>query len=153
MTSDPAYTRYLSPLNNHWERLAARQHLVHERRFLNHGVRTYPPFGIDQIPLEVRGLWDRVQVQRHHFARLDIQLPDDLLTFLNDINASYETLEAVELYYRRILGGDRDTHAVQEMVQELGATGDLAIRLEVLLLRHAQSADSVLPPVDTNQSL
>ena len=99
----------------------------------------HPPFNFDLLPHEAQIVWNRVRNERPPRPYFMVDLPDDLRVFLDDMNPRDETYQALDCYWRRFRGQHAQAPMITHAVRELGLTGDAAIRLEILLLRHSQT--------------
>jgi len=90
------------------------------------------------MPADVQHLWSTVEAMCESWERFTVNFPDDILQYLDNLSAPMDTIEAVELVYLRFLHTPCDPIFIEQAVNKLGAIGNVAVRLEILLMWHAR---------------
>jgi len=139
--------QYVTRMSQSWSTIASSRSYTHYQRFVDRGIVGPPPFSLDRLPVDVQRLWSMVEATRESRAQFVVDLPDEIREYLDSLNSPMDTMEAVELVYRRFLHSPCDPFFIEQAVDELGAMGDVAVRLQIMLMRHAQMARDSAPTV------
>jgi len=106
------------------------------------------------MPEHIRDMWSRLEEVLGHVPRLSSELPEDIYSFLISVDAPASAFEAVELIYLRTRGLPQTAPTLAREIRFLGARGDLAMRLERLLLRQVtvDPISASAPPIPSFSS-
>ncbi|KIJ39627.1 hypothetical protein M422DRAFT_257457 [Sphaerobolus stellatus SS14] len=93
------------------------------------GFTTLPLFTFAELPPEIQHLWGKVCNQAGPLPPFVSNLSEDLQPSRVNSESAYE---AVEAYYQHFRGRPEEIVFIEGAVRDMGAIGDVALRLQVL---------------------
>jgi hypothetical protein len=124
----------LAEMNRLWLSIQKERQQVFREKFRLRSPIGPPPFSTNDIPIEVQRMWTNYDKPSHDMPKLAPRLPEDLEKYLNHAGApqsAYVELERMYLANR----GWPNSFVIRRDLKALGAVGDVARDLEVLVMR------------------